>query len=808
MLILPTVYRKPATGYTINQSCMFDGTGYLYWTPGGAGDSRRVYSVSFWMKFDDPSLSSSKYPMSAGSDGNNEESFALRSGTNKMRYRGDTGGATWTEYLTTQDFVDPTGWVHYAMIRNENTVTQYVNGVAISAYDTSTAPTSDDGYFGHTVQHRIGEERGGGQTYTGLLAEVIYLDNTEASITDFGVFDEATGEWVPIDPSGLSFGSNGFWLDFADSSNLGNDVSGNNNDFTTSGLGTDHRVLDVPTDDADNNAGNLAHFDPLLPASLKDSPTLAEGNMKMTGIGNTQNHGTIFTIPLPDSGKFYIPLRMLTATNSGGTGNTYSLAVSNPGVDLSGVNINDLAGAWGVSHDVSRFLNTNGTRSDSASTSLSRSVNDVVELAIDIDNDKMWMGEDGTWFGSDVDTGDGNPATGANPYWSGIGLAGKNVHVQVYYNMSVQLEGPHNVTNSPPSGFSYFGTHSLPAPAIVNPDEHFQIESVSHDGTSTAFTLGWNADTYDTLFMIKNLDASEKWYYVDGLRGYDKYVESPSAFNVGSTTDSNVISVSGTTITLGSTLANNNYVVYCWRAGAAGGSSNTDGSITTTASANTTAGFSIITYTGSGANATVGHGLSSAPTCVQVKSTAGTPSGGTWIGYHQEAGNTKSWTWTKNENSPTNSTYWQDTTPSSSVVTIGTNTSCNASSETFVMYIWHDVEGFSHFGGYTGNGASDGPLVKSLLKPALDITRGITISSARGSHFRDEVRGGPGNPNGKVLQGHAADADSSNSSVDFTATGLKIRDSSLIPNASGGTFAFARWGRPLGGSGGTQAKGV
>ncbi len=153
-----------------------------------------------------------------------------------------------------------------------------------------------------------------------------------------------------------------------------------------------------------------------------------------------------------------------------------------------------------------------------------------------------------------------------------------------------------------------------------------------------------------------------------------------------------------------------------WKAGGGQGSSNTDGSINTTyTSVNTTAGFSISQYTGTGSNATVGHGLGVAPNMVLVKSLSG---GGDWTSYHSVLGNTKYMRLNSTNAVGTQSSYWNDTSPTSTVFSLGSAGDTNTNNGTHVAYCFADVTGYSKFGSYTGNNNSNGTFVYTGFKPA------------------------------------------------------------------------------------------
>ena len=239
----------------------------------------------------------------------------------------------------------------------------------------------------------------------------------------------------------------------------------------------------------------------------------------------------------------------------------------------------------------------------------------------------------------------------------------------------------------------------------VNPREHFNVKLYDgDDATSNAITgLGFSPD----LVWIKNRDQSESHIVKDTIRGVGSalYSDSSSAADTGSTYSDRFPSFDADGFTVGSTHTGTNsngdeFVAWCWNAGSST-VSNTDGSITSSVRANPTAGFSIGTYTGTGANASVGHSLNAAPEMILVKSRNYTDS---WHVYHVGMSNTHFLRLDTSDNRTDRDTVWQDTTPTSTVFSIGTDNGVNNSTKSILFYAFTSVEGYSKIGSYTGNG--------------------------------------------------------------------------------------------------------
>ena len=227
------------------------------------------------------------------------------------------------------------------------------------------------------------------------------------------------------------------------------------------------------------------------------------------------------------------------------------------------------------------------------------------------------------------------------------------------------------------------------------------------------------------------------------------------------------------------------FVSWNWKANGQG-SSNTDGSINTTyTSASTTSGFSISTYTGTGANATIGHGLGIAPKMILLKKTGATAN---WFVYHSTQGATKYLHLNTTSAVDTASSVWNNTAPTSSVFSVGNSADVNASSGTYVAYCFAEKQGFSKFGSYTGNGNADGTFVYTGFKPAFIL---IKQSSASGRNWEiyDSKRIGYNVANYR-LPPNTAGAEETNVNIDILSNGFKARSTDADLNASGATYIY------------------
>ena len=253
-----------------------------------------------------------------------------------------------------------------------------------------------------------------------------------------------------------------------------------------------------------------------------------------------------------------------------------------------------------------------------------------------------------------------------------------------------------------------------------------------------------------------------------------------------------------------------NFVSWNWKAGNSSGSSNGDGSITSTVSANTTAGFSIVSYTGTGSNATVGHGLGVAPSLIINKCRSATQN---WATYHAGIGATKAVFLDGNDTATTSSSYFNNTAPTTSVFTVGTSGDTNKSSQTHISYCFAEKKGYSKFGIYTGQGGAGGqyPFIYTGFKPAWIIIKdtGSTQSWFMYDNKRDTI-----NPNTKLLtaNNNSAEEDSASTGntfdIDFVSNGFKIRTTDAGVNTNGNEYIYSVFAETPFVTAGTKAAGT
>ena len=312
------------------------------------------------------------------------------------------------------------------------------------------------------------------------------------------------------------------------------------------------------------------------------------------------------------------------------------------------------------------------------------------------------------------------------------------------------------------------------------PKDYFNTKLYTGNNTSTNAITGVGFQPDWTWIKVRNTGDSHRIY--DAVRGSTKHISSNATVaennlyqltsfdSDGFTIGSNDLSVNG----------NYNYTSWNWKANGAG-SANTDGSISSTVSVNTTAGFSIVKWTGSGADGTIGHGLGVAPKMVIVKSLANTTN---WMVYHASLGNAKE-LYLNGTSASASSTAWNSTTPTSSVISLdgGAGNGVNASGD-YVAYCFAEKKGFSKFGSYKSNNSTDGVFIYTGFKPAFVLCK-VTDTTTNDWTLLDSARD-TYNVAGKRLYPNLSGTESEVARADFLSNGFKLRGTGSDMNGPAG----------------------
>ena len=379
MIILGTNSIKAAGGYDVANSLRFNSgsSDYLNRTF-GTPTSSQTWTLSFWIK---RCKIGSATEFVFNTDGGNEEDRLQFSSSDTLTwFEQNSGGGTVAELTTSQKFRDVSAWYHIVVARDStqgtssNRIKLYVNGSQVTALGTSTYPSQNDSSRWNTaVAHEIGARNGG--TFVNLyMSEVVFIDGQQLAPTSFGEFDEDSGIWKPIDVSGLTFGNNGFYLDFEDSSALGNDANGSNN-FPVNNL----TAIDQSTDTCTNN---FATLNPLIPSNGSTS----NGNLDYATSNSSNNFGYRVSTIGVSSGKFYAECKYISgAWGYIGIRSFFTSTVSHQ--------LGYYSDDYAILRDGGKIYNNN-----SGSTyATSWSTGDIIGVALDCDNNKLYFSKNGQW---------------------------------------------------------------------------------------------------------------------------------------------------------------------------------------------------------------------------------------------------------------------------------------------------------------------------------------------------------------------------------------------------------------------------
>ena len=337
---------------------------------------------------------------------------------------------------------------------------------------------------------------------------------------------------------------------------------------------------------------------------------------------------------------------------------------------------------------------------------------------------------------------------------------------------------------------------------INKSSEYFNTKLYTGNGSTNAIT---GVDFQPDFVWIKNRDDVHGHQLYDVIRGVTKRLSSNNT-GAEATDSTGLTSFDSDGFTVGSETAVNanteNIVAWNWL-GANGTASNTDGSITSTVSANTTSGFSIVSYTGTGSAGTIGHGLNAVPKMIISKSLA---NGEHWGTYHASLGNGKVIALNSTDGSITNSAYWNNTSPTTSVWSVGTSPLTNHPHAS-IAYCFAEKKGFSKFGSYTGNGSTDGTFVYTGFKPSFILSKRTDVSGQNWTIWDNKRSSSNFNPTDKILHPNVSNTENTADDTDFLSNGFKLRATALGMNASGSSYIYMAFAEvPLVGSNGVTAK--
>ncbi len=653
---------------------------------------------------------------------------------------------------------DPSAWYHIVYAQNGAAQTIYVNGSSVGTGATANT------VFNTAIAHQLGAANTTNY-FDGHLTDVNFIDGQALTPSSFGQIESTTGVWSPKQYVG-TYGTNGFYLKFGNTSSvatLGNDSSGNNNTWTVNNVSltagvTYDSMIDVPVNysDSGNGRGNYAVLNPIDKGS---SVTTSEANLKWTVSGTSNGiRGSLFV----SSGKWYYE-----ATVTANGGNEFArigVAAIDVATSISG---DSAANLWAYKQDSGQKLN-NGTSSAYGAT---YTTNDIISVAIDMDNGKIWFAKNGVWQAS------GDPAAGLNSAFSNLQSTTPVAPYQSQVGLGITMAsnfGQRPFTYTPPAGFRALNTNNLPTPPIVNGANFMAATTYTGNAAARSLSNAVNNVSFqpDLVWIKSRTPGATSHALFDSVRGTSKYLSSDTT--AAETTNANTLTAfNGDGFSLGTdtTIVNanaNSYIAWQWRE-------------------SVTAGLDVVSYAGTGVDRTVAHNLGVAPAMVIVKRSQ-TGATSNWQVRHTSIAAANSIQLNLPNQAAAATTVWASAAPTSSVFTVGTSADVNASGISYVAYCFAEIAGFSKFGRYTGNGSTDGPFVFCGFRPKFVMYKSTTETS--GWAIIDTSRN-TSNVADKYLNPNDSTAEGTSNLIDVLSNGFKFRTLNAGNNASGQIYIFA-----------------
>ncbi len=761
------------TGYEIDQSIRFndDDAAYLYRDVASAPTDGKKFTYSVWIKRGAITGGTNTALLSGGSGtsaGRCDFMFtagaATGDGSNNDSLKFDIYSGGFDQTRSIAKLRDPSSWYHIVFVFDaanataNDTMIMYLNGERLELDSTSGVPNVAALINANGQRTRIGADASNTPVeFDGYMAEINMIDGQALAPTNFGETND-DGVWVPIEYTG-SYGTNGFYITGADSSDLGEDFSGNNNDFTSSGLTSADSVSDSPSD-------NFATWNPIIPLA---NGTFSDGNLVFTQSGGSISQHAKSTMSFTFGEKKVCEMQ----------------TVSGSSITLGICDEDFIANANGFSGDSRGYFDTNGNKVDkdgnSSSYGASFGTSNVIRIEVDLSSNPGTI----EFFKDGVSQGDAFTDITSTKTWF-FWCRCKADAVKANF-------GQLGFAGTPTSGFTALNASNIPDPTITDPSAHFQTTLYTGNASTQEVNQSGNSNFEPGFVWIKTRSNAASHALFDQVRGVNKQLRSDSSGAEYTAYSDLLTAFDADGFTLGADATVNNvnvntytYAAWQWAADGTTGSSNSDGSITSTVSANTTSGFSIVKYTGTGANATVGHGLGAVPKMILIKDTTNVES---WIVYHEAVGNDGN-LYLNLTNAKATQAIFQNTTPTSSVFYLGTTDGANKASGVHVAYCFAEIPGYSSIGSYTGNGSTDGSFVYTGFKPAFVILK--RTNTAQEWQLYDNQRD-PYNVANHKLEPNSSNAESiltTDNNLDFLSNGFKLRQGNGGMNASGSTYIY------------------
>jgi hypothetical protein len=670
-------------------------------------------------------------------------------------------------------FRDPSAWYHVILAFDTTNATAadririYVNGVQQTLTITTQIAQNQNGYMNTgSAPHFIGSNNSNPSSnfFDGYLADINFIDGQALTPSSFGETDITTGVWKPKKYTG-SYGTNGFYLNFSDNSAataaaIGKDSSGNGNNFTPNNISlsagsTYDSMIDTPTpyDDGGNGRGNYCV---LNPNATVHSPIITNANLSWQSPATSSTFGlTHASIPM-SSGKWYCEFSVTSVAS------TLAIGIANVNRPLDTSYLGRDAGQYSYHSNALKY-NTD----TAASYGATYAAGDLIGVAFDADAGSI------TFYKNNTSQGVAFSSIPSASYVFAVSDAVGGSTSQCSADINF---GQRPFAYTPPSGFKALNTQNLPEPTIKKGSSWFNAVTYTGNGAARSITgVGFQPD----LVWIKKRDTATNGSHdlFDAVRGATKFLNTDST-SAEATDAQSLTAFNSDGFSLGTNafvnFNGNTFVGWNWKEGA-------------------TPGFDVVAYSGPASPSvqSVAHNLGVKPDFMIVK--ARNLTGRNWAVYHKSLGATKCLRLNLTNAVATVSTYWNNTEPTSSVFTLGTDNDVNANGYNYVAYLWAEVPGFSKFGSYTGNGSTDGPFVYCGFRPRFILSKNANQSTGTLWQMHDTARD-TYNYVSLNLSAHLSNAEYNYGTTicyDITANGFKVRGDDYSQNGSNNTHIFA-----------------
>ena len=821
---LPTITDDSALGgAVIERSLRFDRSDEAYLEATLGNSNLNKWTLSIWVK--KPVNGEHQAILASGDSG--VYTMVNFGNSDRLKFT-NWHSANKGVYITTRKFRDTSAWYHIVAIWDSGNSTAgdrmrlYVNGVRETEFDQSDNPDQNQNSIinGNTQggsdwgegKHRIG--RFSNYTdYTGCYyAEANFVDGQAYDPSYFGFTESQTNIWMPKRYE-ETYGTNGFYLNFSTlgetATTMGLDRSGNNHNFTPTNLEISDFTLDTPSN-------NFATLNPLS-TSVN---TLSQGNLYSTGGGASWR--PVSSNMVMSSGRWYWELYIDTVSS-------YQIHGIRPQIrDDGDVNHeNDYypgtySDEWG--YDGRGYLHNSA--SPDTSWGNSYAAGDILGFALDMDAGTLNIYKNGSSTGSQITgiSASHSPSGSRGDYLVCLCVYGSTGQAIINFGQegtfaghkssqnNTDINGIGNFYYTPPTGFKALCSANLRGDSsyIIEPQKHFDILTYTGTGSSNSLTdLEFSPD----LIWVKrrNGDGTNHHLWVNSVRGGSKSLSTnlQSAENTNANRDMTFLAngIRWNSDTGNANASGGTYVAWCWKGGGSSNTYNIDGTGYGTASAagldggtidpdgasvNTEAGFSIITYTGNGTTgSTVAHGLGKKPAWVVIKTTSNTDN---WMVYHQGNNNFSSpedfyLEMNANGGDIDSVIMFNDTAPTTSLMSFQNDHSNNGPSKTYVAYCWAEIPGYSKFGTYRGNSSSsNGSYIHLGFRPALIIIKKYSGSDSWQMHYSAVSTY---NPKVAALYPSSDDAETTSGRiVDFLSNGFKHYNADGNSNEDGHDYVY------------------